>query len=239
MREKFSAKKDLRNFKQEKSKEEKITLDKEKERILELADSVLENLRVGGKEKNNQLKKEDIINLIKKLEISSGEEIDGFSNLHYQLDGTLAGSVRMPGWIVVPFKGDKVVMKIGGREVSNAQYVHSQKDGTLAGRVSPLGWITNVPFKGNKLIEKIEGREIDDAEDIHSQPDGSLVGRVKIDDSRWLPFKGNKLLEKIGDREIKNCRNIRSQDNGLITGEAQLSDGKWLHFIWDGRKIEK
>jgi len=63
-------------------------------------------------------------------------------DIHSLPDGTLAGVVRfselrngkkVTRW--VPFQGDKLLERIGGKEIIYAWNIHSQPDGTLAGKV--------------------------------------------------------------------------------------------------------
>jgi len=55
--------------------------------------------------------------------------------IHTAPDGELAGLVVLSDGRYVPFKGDTLIEKIGGKKVKNCAGIHTAPDGELLGKV--------------------------------------------------------------------------------------------------------
>lgn len=158
----------------------------------------------------------------------------------FTLPDTIAGIVEYRsdsrGTKHLPFIGENVIEKIGGRKLGRHSHLEPLPDGRVAGTArmdeGPASWIF---FKGDTIIESIEGKRIIDTSEngFSVLPDGTLAGNVEIEEDVWEAFKGESFIKRIGGKEIERACILQVWCDGTLVGVASLKDGRDVIFKGD------
>jgi hypothetical protein len=180
-----------------------------------------------------KFKNGEIFNHVLNLERENRTQIAYVDYITSLPNGNLMGIVTLADMRSVPFIGDKIIEKIGGRSIEYTNKIFFRPDGTLTGIIS-LYDNKEAIFISDNVIETIKGKKIERfGDEIYMSSNGDLAGSVRILDGRLLPFNGDFLMEEVNGKLIMVAYNVHLRRDGKLAGRLMTPENiiQWLPFI--------
>jgi CBS domain-containing protein len=180
-----------------------------------------------------KFKNGEIFNHVLNLERENRIQIAYVNYITALPNSSLMGIITLADMRSVPFIGNKIIERIGGRSIKYTNKIFFRSDEILTGIIS-LYDNKDAIFVGDNIIETIKGKKIESfSDEIYMSPNGDLAGAVRISDGRLLPFNGDFLMEEINGKLIMAVYNVHLRRDGKLAGRLMMPENiiQWFPFI--------